>query len=189
MDQCNLCAGRGRIESSIYNPRRVHVLGALWDHGDAKASCGKASSHRDLKQPATMVAPAVTVQLRNSMRLTAARANTAPCSRQSSGITRRSTASRLTAKSGLASSGSTTAGASSFNRDKRRACVTSMPSAAAISVIDRDLPSSSNRCQQCASPSARIKGVFCAALRLPNAIAYFLLQKNSFTSKNCHQFL
>ncbi len=47
MDQCNLCAGRGRIESSIYNPRRVHVLGALWDQGDAKASRDKSRGNRD----------------------------------------------------------------------------------------------------------------------------------------------
>ena len=35
-----------------------------------------------------MVAPAVTAELRNSMLLTTARANTVPCARQSSGITR-----------------------------------------------------------------------------------------------------
>lgn len=47
----------------------------------------------------------------------------------------------------------------------RRTCVTSMPSASAISATDAARCSSSRRCQWCASPSARINAVSCAADR------------------------
>lgn len=83
------------------------------------------------------------------------------CSVQPLGHLRRITCSSK--MSGAPTSRSMISGANRVNRMTRRTCVTSMPSAVAISATDAARPSFSSRCQWCARPSARTKGVSYAA--------------------------
>ena len=87
------------------------------------------------------------------------------CAPQSTGKARRIRSSSTSPFSSPATHASTMSGASCAKRAMRLACPRSRPSATAMSVSVLNRPSSSNLCQWCASPSARIRGVSCPALR------------------------